>query len=332
MSIARHRKTAGFTLVELLVAIAVIGVLIALLLPAMQMARESARRAQCQNNVKQIALAIQTFENAQKRFPQGGTIAYPPIYHLPGGNNYAKLFPGANRPILGVNWTYAILPHIENGSVTKLATASEVAQVSIPFFFCPTRRGPTSWNGNSLIDYACSASNTTAATVGRPHALEDSAARMAVWGSHDPQKPLQYELGPGNPAGKYNGVITRTFISPPVTYAMIKDGASNTMLIGEKFVNLMRNDGGDWFDDQGLTAGWEPDVIRSTAFRPMADARLGEMNSDPFAAFRFGSGHSGGFFIAYADGSAVLINYEIDATIFACMGDRADGKAVEIRK
>src|SRR5204863_456289 len=97
----RSRRKAGFTLIELLVVIAIIGVLIALLLPAVQQAREAARRTQCRNNLKQLGLALHNYENVFNRLPPGGT--------RPAGSAITN---GSNNN-WGTNWITRILPYFD---------------------------------------------------------------------------------------------------------------------------------------------------------------------------------------------------------------------------
>ncbi len=105
----RISKRGGFTLVELLVVIAIIGILVGLLLPAVQAAREAARRMQCSNNLKQLSLSLHNYESSYKRFPIGYT------------DNFANSgtpvgLPGADG---GWSWMAAVLPFIEQGACTK---------------------------------------------------------------------------------------------------------------------------------------------------------------------------------------------------------------------
>jgi prepilin-type N-terminal cleavage/methylation domain-containing protein/prepilin-type processing-associated H-X9-DG protein len=146
----KSKRSTGFTLVELLVVIAIIATLVGLLVPAVQMAREAARRGQCQNNLRQLGIALQTYETGCKQFPQNwGQVSQPGTPSLPGN-------PGAN----GSSWLVAMLPYLEEAPLAKqvypggpvsyigalsLGGAASincnnpiVAQTSIKTFTCPS--------------------------------------------------------------------------------------------------------------------------------------------------------------------------------------------------
>src|SRR5262249_18525211 len=141
------RSRLAFTLIELLVVIAIIAVLIALLVPAVQKVRESASRTQCQNNLRQVAIAFHSFHDVQKRLPKGGDNG--PV------NNCCS--PDTGR-IDFYNWTYHILPFIEQGALYKsgstTAGRTALSRSPVPTYYCPTRRSVRTYQSLAKCDYA----------------------------------------------------------------------------------------------------------------------------------------------------------------------------------
>jgi prepilin-type N-terminal cleavage/methylation domain-containing protein len=162
-TINREPRSSAFTLVELLVVIAIIGVLVALLLPAIQAAREAARRVECTNKMKQMGLAVQNLADAQKVLPTGGDGTFPEItnYVTPYQSTSGK----ANGPEKqGLSLFFQILPYLEQNSVHGLNNSVALQQTVVPLYFCPSRRGakvviadehtPIGGQQIALIDYA----------------------------------------------------------------------------------------------------------------------------------------------------------------------------------
>jgi prepilin-type N-terminal cleavage/methylation domain-containing protein len=147
MSTPRKRRR-GFTLVELLVVIAIIGILVALLLPAVQSAREAARRMQCSNNLKQMGLAIHNLENNLSIYPTGGDTPWPDI------SNYVQGGKPNGPDKQGLGWAFQILPYMEGQNTYNITTQSQLEAISVNMYFCPSRRKPTRQATRFLMDYA----------------------------------------------------------------------------------------------------------------------------------------------------------------------------------
>jgi prepilin-type processing-associated H-X9-DG protein/prepilin-type N-terminal cleavage/methylation domain-containing protein len=291
----RHQKRsvrgAAFTLVELLVVIAIIGVLIGLLLPAVQKVRESANRLSCQNNLKQIGLAFHNHHDQFRFFPSGGWYPYTAPNYLQG------------QPVVGADqhagWGFQILPFMEGDNVWKGGQATndvDRALVAIgtpnPLFFCPSRRPP------QTVIYK---DNYLPPLNGGPvtHALCDYAA--------------------SNKDG--TGIIQQF---KPTRIADIADGTSQTLLVGEKRLNLAFLGTKQSDDNQGYTAGYNLDTVRKTSRPPGQDysAPLGDGQG------MFGSSHPGRFNALFADGSVRPISYSIDRKTFSLLGNKSDGQVI----
>ena len=322
LRVARRR---AFTLVELLVVIAIIGVLVALLLPAVQAAREAARRTQCMNHLKQMGLALQNHNSARGEYPTGGTEPW----HDQGAaeGQYSK----------GYGWMVQILSYVENETLRNIskgygagdvARDLEVRKTPVSMYFCPSRRQnivrvvPASAEdcskGCALNDYA----SATPANI-----LNAAFPNHVPWFWHGVD---HIDLGIVLGKKEYLGVITRTVASEPCQDKNITDGLSNTMVIGEKRVFIDRYEIGDASDDIGWTDGWDPDIVRYTGYLPGPDiVEPPTVNTTPFR-YHFGSAHPTGFNVVFADGHVTMLNYEIDLVTFNALGDRQDGLTVTL--
>ena len=360
MRTSSHSRS-GFTLVELLVVIAIIAILIALLLPAVQSAREAARRIQCANQVKQMGLAVHNLVSAYDQFPTGGF----------GG--WASYAPNTGPEKQRVGWMYQILPYIEQENLyDEFDHQFDLQAQPVGIYFCPSRRGATkapSAPTRYLNDYASATPGYLSSDPtygGEPFAYPQLADSFwQQWTSGSPASDGRTQALPDTVwrgvivRGSWNGSEFVSGVTRSIQFADIFDGASNTLMLGEKRVGIAIESGpafgsgdgyagGEWHDDRGWTDGWDADIIRSTAFPPQADSdttpvheTLGIAEGDvipPGAhtlqetplGYCFGSAHTGGMNGGMADGSVRFLSYTIDHRVFAVMGDRAEGEVADV--
>jgi prepilin-type N-terminal cleavage/methylation domain-containing protein/prepilin-type processing-associated H-X9-DG protein len=327
------RKHA-FTLVELLVVIAIIGVLVALLLPAIQAAREAARRRACTNNVKQMALAFLNHESANGRLPTGGW-GYRWVGDPDAG--YGRDQPGG--------WAYNILAYMEqtqlraNGKGMTPAAAKQTALLQtitalLPIFNCPSKRPlrayPVEPSGaftqlaynlpNCSVDSGCMVMrNDYRVNAGnfRAHELEGPPLGTTMFAyiasqNNQPQDASEIQTG----------VVFRQSM---IRLKDIVDGTSNTCMVGEKYLNPERyEDGNDRADDQCIFTGHDRDNAGYTGNGSILEPMLDSPNNGSDNGYRFGSSHPGGFNMAYCDGSVQGISYDIDPDAWRWQGGRND--------
>jgi prepilin-type N-terminal cleavage/methylation domain-containing protein len=295
----RHKCRPAFTLVELLVVIAIIGVLVALLLPAVQAAREASRRTRCANSVKQFGIAFHNHHDTLGIFPDGGENWSPTAYPRSMKGGVPDTAPNQNW-----GWGYQILPYIEQSSVWMNASDDVVRGVTLPVYFCASRRKPM----------AIVVGPTTPPI---PAGMIDYVGNAGTEAFLDPvQSQVVNGIGvdiPGAAVGNgTDGVVVRRPGGFPnrgqsLRLAILTDGASNTLLIGEKRLRPENLGRPQSHDDQGFTAGWDRDEICWGNVPPDIDRR----GQDGF--YQFGSAHSSGFSAVFCDGSVRTIRYNIQS-------------------
>jgi prepilin-type N-terminal cleavage/methylation domain-containing protein/prepilin-type processing-associated H-X9-DG protein len=309
-----HRK--GFTLVELLVVVAIIGILIALLLPAVQAAREAARRSQCSNNLKQLGLGFQNHHDAHNFLPSGGILCCKEIVYDGGVPVMA--------PKQKAGWGVQVLPFIEQQSVweglggaTDIDRSHNTRAALIAEMFCPTRRRPTRHNGWGMTDYGGCCGNNYVGICN------------------------YWDYDTGTEAWMGQGAVIRTCDNENctnanritvLTLADIRDGTSNTMLLGEKQLNVtatLQGSTGD--DDYGYADGWDVDMMRDVQFSqttptnpPRVDCYGPTTQCETATPGRFGGSHPSGLNVVLCDGSVAHVMYEIDPTTWRRFGHRQD--------
>jgi len=301
----------AFTLVELLVVIAIIGILVALLLPAIQAARESARRTQCQNNLKQIGIAFHNHHDQVSQLPTGGW----------GWNWVGDPDEGPRNDQPG-GWTFNILPYIEGQDVyrmgrgtpgpTKKAQLAKMVGTPIKYYYCPSRRMATTYPITVLP------TNSDPVYFGAKvdYAVNCGDQDRNEWSGDAPPN----NLPPTTYA--FTGVV---YCCSTLGLQNITDGLSNTIMVGEKYLNV-RNyyNGTDAADNENLYVGFDNDNARSTNaifFPPRWD-------TPGLTLHVFGSAHHSVFNVVLCDGSVRPISYSIGQLPFRRLGNRNDGEAI----
>jgi prepilin-type N-terminal cleavage/methylation domain-containing protein len=342
----RHKTSHGFTLVELLVVIAIIGILVALLLPAIQAAREAARRSQCQNHLKQIATGMLLHESAHGHLPVGGW--------SPRRSGDPDLGAGEDQP---GGWPYNLLPYIEEEALHQMGAgvttkAQKQAQFMIRdgqpvgIYYCPTR-GPakalpnnqTNANHNSHIPV--SARTHYAMCVG--NAQGDYDTNLGSVPNTPPRKLWNTGVLWPTTDPRAIGARGADYPVPPYTSTLVEmsditDGTSKTYLVGEAYLNPDYYDGVgpnntycanyDWTayngsqDDKERSVAY--DRVRYPVGHPPTQDTPGVGCSGPIR-YAFGSAHSGIFYMAYCDGSVQGESYDIDLEAYCSAGTRNDG-------
>jgi prepilin-type processing-associated H-X9-DG protein len=313
---ARH---TGVSLIETLVVIAIIGTLIALLVPAIQRVREAAARTQCANNLHQIGLALHSHHGSFKRFPSGGW-----------GWDWVGVPSRSSGPQQPGGWLFSILPFVEQENLFSLGDGAgpqiqsgmmEMVGSPVSMFNCPSRRDGGPYRNALPYPYL------TGDSQGRTYKIQPLwAARSDYAGNCGSQLLNQWNGGPASLAqgdaasypwptrSQFNGVF---LVHDSIAAEWIRHGSSNTFLAGERYLDPMNyTTGADLGDNENLFIGFDNDVIRSTYSPPMQDT-WGLPDTT-----RFGSAHPAGLNMLYADGSVRLISFGIDPYIFLQSGER----------
>ena len=340
-----RRPYSAFTLVELLVVIAIIGILVALLLPAVQAAREAARRTQCVNQIKQFTTGCLNHEATLKHFPTGGWGW--------GWVGDADRGFGIEQP---GGWVYNILPFIEEqakhdlpkdgnpklDTQPQLMGARDMLVDPISILYCPSRRSGQFKNtakvvklaNNSMLntdgggravgrsDYAINAGDLR---IGGGQSGPSSIASVDQ-GSFEKAWLVNSKIGLVNPDhDDYNNpnyfkLTGISFQRSEVAIRNISDGTSKTYLVGEKYLNPIDYEtGNDSGDNETWCTGHNNDNFRTTAELPLKDTPGFQHGG------LFGSNHDSVWNVSFCDGHVETVSYDIDPLVHRYNGNREDG-------
>jgi prepilin-type N-terminal cleavage/methylation domain-containing protein len=309
-----RKRPAGFTLVELLVVIAIIGTLVALLLPAVQAARESARLTQCRNNLKQLALSFHNFESARGSFPGHGGERPPSQVDI----DMKRQARARGMTKVG-NWLLQSLNYMEDSLLANVLTAAaqrkgnleQLARAAvatpIPTLYCPTRRAPAAYPLRSQYrsafgpigartDYAISGGNARVAPGGGGRGL--TLVHDGVWA-------LGRHVAPKD----------------------IVDGLSSTYLIGEKSMDVLHYASGEDVGDRAPVAGLTDHNGAANSYvrfagRPPAR----DVSNNCQSCHDFGSAHAACWNMSMTDGSVHALSYSMDIRLHLALASIYGGE------
>lgn len=347
-----NKSNAAFTLVELLVVIAIIGILVALLLPAVQAAREAARRMSCSNNLKNLGLAVLNYETTTKKFPIS-------INQWGAGEerdcNSKDLGPsGGSRDMRkggdgysGKGWIVDILPYIEQQQLYDGMKPGFVGDFSKKFAGSGMgmREIRNNYTNQQLPALSCASDESARPSSDQfwwdPIEIATTCYKGSIGDgiisieSNSPPGSTQSPFGNGDGGPdaigspdchntvEYNGMFNRNSYYRPNSMRRVEDGTSNTFLIGECVVEQDPHSAAYFADGDFATCGIPLNVF-------LFDVTKEERNNRWQESRGFKSNHPGGVHFAMVDGSVQFVNDNIDTLTYRGLSTKAGGEVVEL--
>jgi len=340
-------KRQGFTLVELLVVIAIIGILVALLLPAVQSAREAARRMSCQNNIRQLAIATHNYESAYKELPPGlSTFVNDRPRDWYGNTVFTYILPFMEQQSIYERWdwseTYvASIKNTRDPLNPREISKDAVSAATVPSFLCPSDLLP-----ETVVELDYRRTGYATGWFGSTSYIANGGTHSTYFRDSDMQdNGMFYMTGQDSQPESYQRFLSDD--TPPARFADCIDGTSQTLLFGERFHFDPNFDAklhnvsqrysryplakwGVW----GWTGGGNgtTHVFGSTRVPPnyqTPDEAPSSYASVNLRMSAFGSGHVGGANFAFTDGSVTFLSNSINMVIYQSMSTKNGGEIID---
>jgi prepilin-type N-terminal cleavage/methylation domain-containing protein/prepilin-type processing-associated H-X9-DG protein len=313
MRAPRSHRPAAFTLVELLVVIAIIGILVALMLPAVQSAREAARRLQCMNNLKQLSLAVLNYESAKKVLPPGSFGKWTSDGNFPSGWSDPNV--GSIVPWGHFGWPAALLPYMEGQTLYDQIDFTVPAYAeSIP-------------EGSSEKGPAGNVKNKAVASMQPPYLVCPSAHRVKPKNQFK-DYGINHGTGACCPERTQIGMDGMAFVNSSVDLGEVKDGLSNTFL----FLEFAHFGNHSWvnYDSGANQFLWVHHVSQGYVTCAEQDGTATPPNSNTYNHRGAHSDHKGGVQVSFGDGHVQFISNHIDFKTYRSLFTRSGGETLQV--